>query len=110
MDFRILGPLELRDGGRPLVLGGERQRAVLAILLLHRNEVVSADRLIDELWGEAPPAGARQTVRAYNMSPSCAARWLPTAPRLRTRGCRARDGWRGAVDERARLRARGVAG
>jgi DNA-binding SARP family transcriptional activator len=65
MDFRILGPLELRDGGRPLVLGGERQRAVLAILLLHRNEVVSADRLIDELWGEAPPAGARQTVRAY---------------------------------------------
>ena len=65
MDFRILGPLEVRDGSRRLVLGGERQRAVLAILLLHRNEVVSADRLIDELWGEAPPAGARQTLRAY---------------------------------------------
>jgi DNA-binding SARP family transcriptional activator len=65
MDFRILGPREVRDGSRPLALGGERQRAVLAILLLHRNEVVSADRLIDELWGEAPPAGARRTLRAY---------------------------------------------
>jgi len=65
MDFRILGPLEVHDGSRPLVLGGERQRAVLAILLLHRNEVVPSDRLIDELWGEAPPAGARQTLRAY---------------------------------------------
>ena len=65
MDFRILGPLEVRDGSRRLVLGGDRQRALLAILLLHRNEVVSADRLIDELWGEAPPPGARQTLRAY---------------------------------------------
>jgi YVTN family beta-propeller protein len=65
MDYRILGPLEVRDGSRRLVLGGERQRAVLAILLLHRNEVVSADRLIDELWGESPPTGARQTLRAY---------------------------------------------
>ena len=65
MDFRILGPLEVRDGSRPLSLGGEKQRAVLAILLLHRNEVVSADRLIDELWGESPPPGARRTLRAY---------------------------------------------
>jgi YVTN family beta-propeller protein len=65
MDFRILGPLEVHDGGRPLGLGGEKQRALLAILLLHRNEVVSADRLIDELWGESPPAGARQTLRTY---------------------------------------------
>ena len=65
MDFRILGPLEVRDGSRPLTLGGEKQRALLAILLLHRNEVVSADRLIDELWGESPPQGARQTLRAY---------------------------------------------
>jgi YVTN family beta-propeller protein len=65
MEFRILGPLEVRDGSRRLVLGGERQRAVLAILLLYRNEVVSAERLIDELWGETPPAAARQTLRAY---------------------------------------------
>ena len=65
MDFRILGPLEVSDGSRPLALGGEKQQALLAILLLHRNEVVSADRLIDELWAESPPAGARRTLRAY---------------------------------------------
>jgi YVTN family beta-propeller protein len=64
-DYRILGPLEVRAGGRPLALGGEKQRALLAILLLHRNEVVSTDRLIDELWGESPPEGARRTLRAY---------------------------------------------
>src|SRR5690348_2957492 len=56
MDYRILGPLEARDRDRSLGLGGEKQRALLAILLLHRNEVVSADRLIDDLWGESPPA------------------------------------------------------
>jgi YVTN family beta-propeller protein len=65
MDFRILGPLEVRDGSRPLALGGEKQRALLAILLLDRNKVVSSDRLIDELWGESPPPGARRTLRAY---------------------------------------------
>ena len=65
MDFRILGPLEVSDGSRPLALGGEKQQALLAILLLHRNEVVSSDRLIDELWAESPPAAARRTLRAY---------------------------------------------
>ena len=52
MDFRILGPLEVFDGDRPLALGGAKQRALLALLLLHANEVVSRDRLIEELWGE----------------------------------------------------------
>ena len=47
MEFRILGPLEVLDGGRPLDLGGARQRALLAILLLHRGEVLSTDRLIE---------------------------------------------------------------
>ena len=55
MDFRILGPLEVRDGDRRLALGGARQRALLALLLAHANEVVSSDRLIDELWGDEPP-------------------------------------------------------
>lgn len=63
--FRILGPLEVLDGDRAIVLGGLKQRALLAILLLHANEVVSTDRLIDELWGEAPPPTARQTVQVY---------------------------------------------
>ncbi len=52
MDFRILGPLEVLDGDRHLALGGTRQRALLALLLLHANEVVSSDRLTAELWGE----------------------------------------------------------
>lgn len=51
MEFRILGPIEVWSEGRQLRLGGVKQRALLAVLLLHRNEVVSVDRLIDELWG-----------------------------------------------------------
>ena len=65
MDYRILGRLEVHDDGREVGLGGEKPRALLAILLLHRNEVVSADRLIDELWGESPPASALRTLQAY---------------------------------------------
>lgn len=61
MEFRLLGPLEARDRGRPLALGGPKQRGVLAMLLLRPNEVVSTDRLIDELWGDRPP----KTVDAY---------------------------------------------
>ena len=53
MDFRILGPLDVHDGDRQLALGGVRQRALLGLLLVHANEVVSSDRLVDALWGEA---------------------------------------------------------
>jgi YVTN family beta-propeller protein len=65
MDYLILGPLEVRDGGLLVGLGGNKQRALLAILLLHRNEVVSTDALIDGLWGESPPASALRTLQAY---------------------------------------------
>jgi YVTN family beta-propeller protein len=65
MEFRILGTLEALDGGRELPLKGARQRAVLAILLLHRGEVVSVDRVVDELWGERPPETATKTVQVY---------------------------------------------
>ena len=58
MEFRILGPLEVLDQGRPVALPGGRGRALLALLILHAGEVVSADRLIDELWGESPPPTA----------------------------------------------------
>ena len=47
------------------MLGGAKQRALLAVLLLHRREVVSTDRLIDELWGERPPATALKSVQVY---------------------------------------------
>lgn len=60
MDFRILGPLEVSDGDRQVALGGARQRALLGMLLLHANEVVSSDRLIDELWpGEGLAEGSK---------------------------------------------------
>jgi len=65
LDYRILGSFDVRQESRLVGLGGEKPRALLAILLLHRNEVVSADRLIDDLWGEAPPASALPTLRAY---------------------------------------------
>src|SRR6476646_311086 len=66
MDYRILGPLEVIDAERRRVeLGAPRQRAVLAVLLAHVNEVVSIDRLIDELWGETPPNAATSSLQAY---------------------------------------------
>jgi hypothetical protein len=65
MDFRILGPLEVLDEGRAVALGGSKQRALLALLLLHANQTLSADRLIDELWGEHPPATAAKTLQAH---------------------------------------------
>ncbi len=63
MDFRILGPLEVWDGGREVSLGGGKPRALLAALLLHPNEVVPADRLIDELWGDDSPEDAAAALR-----------------------------------------------
>src|SRR4051794_34330636 len=55
MEFCVLGPLEVAEGGRPLVVQGAKQRALLALLLLHANQVVPNDRIIDELWGGDPP-------------------------------------------------------
>jgi len=65
MNYRILGSFEVRAGDRLVGLGGEKPQALLAILLLHRNEVVSVDRLIDDLWGESPPETALRTLQAY---------------------------------------------
>ena len=63
MDYRILGPLEALDGERQLPLGGARQRAVLALLLLHGNETLSRDVIVDELWGEDAPATAGKVLQ-----------------------------------------------
>src|SRR5262245_34048275 len=63
MEFRILGPLEVRHDGGEVPLGGRRPRALLAVLLLHANEVVPADRLIDELWGDDTPDRAAGALR-----------------------------------------------
>src|SRR6202050_1649888 len=58
MRFSGLGPLSVSSDRGPVSLGGRKQRALLAMLLLHANEVVSRDQLIDALWGERPPARA----------------------------------------------------
>jgi DNA-binding SARP family transcriptional activator len=65
VQYRILGPLEVVRDGEPLALGGSKQRALLAILVLHANEPVSTDRLIDELWPAQPAATAAHTIQVY---------------------------------------------
>lgn len=65
LEFLILGPLEVRDGERTVRLGSAKQRALLGVLLLHANETVSVARLVDELWGERPPATAEKLVQGY---------------------------------------------
>ena len=65
MEFRILGPLEVVEHGRALPLGGTKQRTLLALLLTRANEVVSADRLVDELWGAQPPRTAANALQYH---------------------------------------------
>ena len=65
MRFKVLGPLEVTDNGRQIALGGSKQRGLLAMLLLNANKTVSVDRIVDGLWGEAPPATAQKMVQLY---------------------------------------------
>jgi len=63
--FGVLGPLEVSGQDGPLSLGGPKQRIVLAHLVLGANKVVSAEHLIDALWGEDPPEDPRSTLQVY---------------------------------------------
>src|ERR687885_1653593 len=65
MEFRILGPLEVHEQNCQVGLGGAKQRALLGVLLLHANESISSERLVDELWGARPPARAHKLVQGY---------------------------------------------
>lgn len=65
IEFRVLGSLEARVEGEAVALGGAKQRAVLAVLLLHADEAVSVERLIDEVWGDSPPPSAAHSLEAY---------------------------------------------
>ena len=75
MDFRILGPLEALDEGHDVAPAGNKQRALLALLLLHANETLPVERLIDELWGEHPPTTAPRRCKYTCLA--CAKRWTP---------------------------------
>jgi DNA-binding SARP family transcriptional activator/ABC-type branched-subunit amino acid transport system substrate-binding protein/streptogramin lyase len=65
MEARILGPLEMYVEGQRIEIRGGKQRELLAVLLVHANEVVSPDRLIDDLWGASPPPTAAKTLQAH---------------------------------------------
>jgi DNA-binding SARP family transcriptional activator/DNA-binding beta-propeller fold protein YncE len=65
MEYRVLGPLEILAGGKRVPLGPPKQRVVIGALLLHPHEVVSSERLVDELWGERPPPSAGKLLQGY---------------------------------------------
>jgi DNA-binding SARP family transcriptional activator len=65
LEFRILGPFEVAREGCTLHLPAGKPRALLALLLLRRGQVVSVDALVDELWGESPPQTAAKNVQGY---------------------------------------------
>jgi DNA-binding SARP family transcriptional activator len=67
MEFGVLGPLQVRSGDRTVQVGAAMQRVLLAGLLLHANQVVAVEQLIDYLWGQAPPPSARTTLQNYVM-------------------------------------------
>src|SRR5215211_6087367 len=65
MQIRVLGHLEASVDDQPLALGGAKQRAVLAMLVLEANRTVSAERLIAGLWDQAPPPSAAKMLQTY---------------------------------------------
>ncbi len=66
MRYQLLGPFEgFGEDGRSLALGGDRQRALLALLVLNGNEVVSTDRIVDSLWEDEPPETANNIIQVY---------------------------------------------
>jgi DNA-binding SARP family transcriptional activator len=65
VEVRLLGPVQAVRAGREVLLGGPRQRAVLALLVLEAGRVVPTGRLVEELWRGSPPPGAAVTVRSY---------------------------------------------
>src|SRR5215216_4160253 len=111
MEFRLLGPLEVLDAGQQVAVGGHKRRALLALLLLHRNEVGPAERLIDELWDGRPPTTAAKGLQvqvsqlrkelARVSDPNGAATGAADARRAE-RGRRGPERPRTAIDRRAR--------
>jgi len=65
VEFAILGPLEARQDEKPVQLGGPKQRALLAMLLLEAGRVVSSDRLLEALWEDNPPATATASLQNF---------------------------------------------
>src|SRR3989442_1675156 len=81
VEFRLLGPVEVVEGGRQIELRRPKQRALLALLLLRPNEAVASDELVDALWGESPPDTAQSALHCH----VSALRKLLGAQRIETR-------------------------
>jgi DNA-binding SARP family transcriptional activator len=65
MELKILGPLEVVDGDRPVPLGGPKPRALLALLIIRRGEVVTVDQIVEALWPDGPPKSAEHSIQVY---------------------------------------------
>src|SRR5262245_18129875 len=65
LEYRILGPIEVQLEGPPLSVKGKKPRALLALLILRRNEPVPTELLIEDLWGDKAPATAANTLQVY---------------------------------------------
>ena len=81
LEFRVLGPLDVRRGGRSVAPAGARRRCLLAMLLLDADQVVPVERLIDGVWGESPGLCRRRDSRPGRAHPSSCG--PPVAPRIR---------------------------
>ena len=105
IDFRLLGALEVSANGAVADLGPPKQRALLAILLLHAGEIVPVDRLIDLLWGESAPSTAAHSIQIYvsDLRKALESLGRPAGPRDAAAGLSARHG--PGDDRRASLRA-----
>ena len=84
LEFGILGPLEVRRDGELVPITASKHRVVLATLLIRSNKVVHADVIVQHLWGEQPPVGARKTVQGYvaRLRPCSAGTPSSPAPRV----------------------------
>ncbi|MCX4409363.1 BTAD domain-containing putative transcriptional regulator [Streptomyces sp. NPDC059837] len=86
-EFRLLGPVAVHDGssGAGIVPSGPKQRALLATLVIHAGELLSVDRLVEELWGDRPPANAPNALQAHvarlrRLLPAPGHQWISTVP------------------------------
>ncbi|MFF0885077.1 BTAD domain-containing putative transcriptional regulator [Streptomyces sp. NPDC003456] len=87
IEFRLLGPVELRDGATDAVIvpPGSKQRALLSALVLHADRLLSVDQLTEELWGDRPPANAANALQAHvgrlrRLLPEHGHEWISTLP------------------------------
>ena len=85
MEFRLLGPFEVERDGQVVALGGRRQRAVLALLTMHAGEVLSTDRIVEEIWADDPPPSATRTVHSYVSRLRSSLRGAPGDPEVLVR-------------------------